>query len=132
MPSYFIRQNGAAVPQGPYSEDRIRAWVAESRVRVDMDFSEDGETWIPGRRLLSIFPPTSPAAIAEPPAERRAAARDAAERRSRRLNVVVACVGLAVLGGVAWYFLQDKERGQGAGADAKPVVPPTAATAAEA
>src|SRR5262245_47644721 len=88
MPSYFIRQNGAAVPQGPYPEEQVRAWVAEGRVRIDMDFSEDGETWIPGRRLIAIFPPVSTAAPAAPPAARRRARRrratDAGTKHRRR------------------------------------------------
>ena len=47
MGAYFIRQNGRSV-QGPFDEDRIRGWIAQGRVRTEMEFSADGQLWIPG------------------------------------------------------------------------------------
>ncbi len=45
---YYIRHRRDV--QGPFEEDSIKEWIAEGRVRKEMEFSEDGETWTAGRR----------------------------------------------------------------------------------
>ena len=63
--SLWIRQNGGNV-QGPFPVSRIRGWINKGKVRPEMNFSLDGNHWMPGDAVPGLFEsdadPESPAA----------------------------------------------------------------------
>lgn len=58
---------------GPFDLEQIRAWVKRGTVREDMEFSEDGETWMLGLEMIELF------------GDRRARAKRPPRRRRRGL-----------------------------------------------
>ncbi len=81
-PSYFIRQGDRV--QGPFSADRIRAWIASGRVRPEMELSEDGTNFRRGDSIPGLFDaaPTT-VAVANETAPRAGRDRDEGERPTR-------------------------------------------------
>ena len=53
---YYIRQHERIV-SGPHESENIRQWIAEGKVRSEMEFSEDGKRWQPGSAMPELFPP---------------------------------------------------------------------------
>jgi hypothetical protein len=74
--TYFVRTRGQDV-YGPCTEDVLRTWIEEGRVDVSAEFSNDGQTWTPGRSMVSLFPGAAPREIPVQPAQ-------APRRRFRR------------------------------------------------
>ncbi len=52
--SLYIRQGNNV--QGPFPVERVRKWVAEGRIRPDMEFSADGSVWRTGGKWPLLFP----------------------------------------------------------------------------
>jgi hypothetical protein len=65
--AYYIRQHGSGV-QGPFAVERIRGWMAEGRVRGDMELSLDGEQWFPVSALEGLLAAGSESTPAPPAA----------------------------------------------------------------
>lgn len=51
---YYIRQQRKHV-SGPFDLERLKAWVRDGKVREEMEFSEDGETWMLGVEMIELF-----------------------------------------------------------------------------
>ncbi len=110
QPHLWIRQ-GTEV-QGPFSVDRVRRWIAEGRVRRDMQFSADGgATWLSGDDCPELFAPAPPPLPKPPPAvrgsgpprrgPRRTRARPPARERPRKWVWVVLVLGVLWIAGTA-------------------------------
>jgi hypothetical protein len=56
---YYIRQHRKFV-SGPHRVEDIRVWVREGKVREEMEFSEDGVTWMLGLEMVDLFPADRP------------------------------------------------------------------------
>jgi hypothetical protein len=56
---YYIRQLKKHV-SGPHALELVRQWVREGKVREDMEFSEDGVTWMLGIEMFELFPVRAP------------------------------------------------------------------------
>ncbi len=69
--SYYIRKPGGRA-QGPFAIEKIRGYIADGRVTQAMEYSTDGDWWLPGDRVPNLFPQ----AAAPAPARRRAAASE--------------------------------------------------------
>ena len=54
--SLWIRQDGGNV-QGPFPVSRIRGWINKGKVRPEMNFSLDGDHWVPGDAVPGLFEP---------------------------------------------------------------------------
>ena len=69
-PTYYVRDDAQQV-YGPYTEDALRPWIAEGRIRPDMEYSHDGRTWILGTNVPALFPGAVSGRIpgARPPGE---------------------------------------------------------------
>lgn len=57
--TYFVRTRGQDV-YGPCTEDVLRSWIDEGRIDVSAEFSNDGQTWTPGKGMVSLFPGAAP------------------------------------------------------------------------
>jgi hypothetical protein len=51
---YYIRQQRKHI-SGPHELDAIREWVKQGKVRPEMEFSEDGTTWMLGIEMYELF-----------------------------------------------------------------------------
>lgn len=85
-PQYYIAQ-GQNV-QGPFTAEKIRAYIQAGRVRKEMLFSQDGGPWVIGSEIPALFPaaaqgapPPLPEAQAAAPAPVAAAAPEPAPVR---------------------------------------------------
>ncbi len=52
---YYIRQLKKHV-SGPFESAQIRRWIRKGQVNENMDFSEDGRTWMFGIEMVQFFP----------------------------------------------------------------------------
>ena len=108
----FIRQNGASV-QGPFPLSRIQGWAQAGKVRREMEFSVDGDNWIPGDMISGVFETaTTPTPSKGSTRRRRSRARhtDGLRRAHQRVEgldtrtLLHAIMGVCVLGLVASAF----------------------------
>jgi hypothetical protein len=139
--TYFIRQNGQG-SQGPFEESRIEGWIAQGRVRAEMEISGDGQRWMPvgeHRLFASAARPVPPtvrpvqsvevveempegdASVARP---RRARRQQAAPTNTPNQAAGIGCLGLLVLGAIM-YALSSGPGGKGAEDDRGVAAPTT-------
>ena len=94
---FFIRQ-GESV-QGPFSVEKIRAWISTGRVRPEMELSEDGTNFWRGDQIAGLF---------DAPATAPVATSGAAPRRTRSASrppppASIVVIGCRVLGVIALF-----------------------------
>ena len=106
-PRYYIRQPGGE-PQGPFSWTKIQRYVSEGRVRAEMEFSEDGQSWWLGSDGPALFPEVKPPPTLRAPGARgggrgprRVRAQRAQPRRGKGLRNALIVLGALIVVSVA-------------------------------
>ena len=80
--TYYVRTNGHDV-YGPCAEHVLHNWIEEGRVDASAEFSNDGQTWTPGTRMVSLFPGAVPRHIPQQGADGGPPSSAPARRRFR-------------------------------------------------